>query len=426
MLGMTLAWRLRRAGHEVVLYEAAPHLGGLADAWEFGGITWDRHYHVTLLSDMAVRGLLRELDLEEDMRWVETRTGFYTGGKWFSMSNTLEFLRFPPLNLLDKLRLGGTIFFASKLRNWKKLEYVPVEKWLTRLSGKRVFQKMWLPLLKAKLGENYQKASAAFIWAIIARMYAARQSGLKKEMFGYLRGGYGRLLEVFEQRLKAAGVEIHTRTPIRSVTEQGGLVTVSPVSGRSARFDEVIVTTPCRQAAKMCTGLTGAEVERLKRIEYQGIVCVSVLLNKPFKGFYVTNITDDWVPFTAVIEMTALVDPETFGGKHLVYLPKYVSPRDPLFEQSDKSIVDSFIGALRRMNPELEESDILATRISRVREVLALSTLNYSVLAPPMETSVPGVSVVNSSQIVNGTLNVNECVRLADAAMAQLTGEVSA
>lgn len=110
MLGMTIALRLTQAGHRVVLYEGANRLGGLASAWRLGSVVWDRHYHVTLLSDTELRGLLRELDLEQELKWVETRTGFYTDGKLYSMSNTIEFLRFPPLNLFDKLRLGGTIF----------------------------------------------------------------------------------------------------------------------------------------------------------------------------------------------------------------------------------------------------------------------------------------------------------------------------
>ena len=44
------------------------------------------------------------------------------------------------------------------------------------------------------------------------------------------------------------------------------------------------------------------------------------------------------MPFTAVIEMSALVDRQQFGGNRLVYLPKYVDPADPLFEQSDEQI----------------------------------------------------------------------------------------
>ena len=142
------------------------------------------------------------------MKWVQTRTGFFMDGRMYSMSSSAEFLKFPPLSLIDKLRLGGTIFYASKLKNPEPLEKIPVADWLTRLSGRNVFEKMWLPLLRAKLGENYTKASAAFIWAIIARMYAARRSGLKKEEFGYLSGGYARMLAAFAGKLEDAGVTL--------------------------------------------------------------------------------------------------------------------------------------------------------------------------------------------------------------------------
>ena len=98
-------------------------------------MVWDRFYHVTLLSDSKLRELLSEIGLEPEMQWIETKTGFYAGGKLLSMSNTAEFLKFPPLNLWERLRLGGTIFYASKIKNWRRLEKLTVEKWLRRWSG---------------------------------------------------------------------------------------------------------------------------------------------------------------------------------------------------------------------------------------------------------------------------------------------------
>src|SRR2546421_9999233 len=108
MLGMMLAHRLAQQGREVTLFESANELGGLASAWQLGEVTWDRHYHVTLLSDTTLRALLAKLGLDNELVWNPTRTGFYTDGKLYSMSNTLEFLKFPPLGLIDKLRLGFT------------------------------------------------------------------------------------------------------------------------------------------------------------------------------------------------------------------------------------------------------------------------------------------------------------------------------
>ena len=86
MLGLTLAHRLAQAGDAVTVFEAAPFLGGLASAWDLDGVVWDRHYHVTLLSDTHLRALLSELGLEHEMEWRETRTGCYTDGRLYSVS----------------------------------------------------------------------------------------------------------------------------------------------------------------------------------------------------------------------------------------------------------------------------------------------------------------------------------------------------
>jgi protoporphyrinogen oxidase len=420
-LGMTLAHRLAQHGHDVTLFEAAPYLGGLASAWSLGDVVWDRHYHVTLLSDTHLRALLAELGLEKEMVWVQTRTGFYTDGTLHSMSNTVEFLRFPPLGLVDKLRLGATIFYASRLKDWKKLEKIPVTDWLRRWSGRRTFEKIWLPLLRSKLGENYRKASAAFIWAIIARMYAARRTGLKKEMFGYVPGGYARVLEHFAETLTREGVYLELRqaaTRVEAAPEGG--VSIQFESGARRVFDQVVVTLAAPLAARLCPALSPTEQARLRGIEYQGVICASLLLKQPLANFYVTNITDGWVPFTAVVEMSALVDRRHFGGDTLVYLPKYVTPDDPAFALSDDELRETFLSALTRMYPHLGPSDVRCFRVSRVRYVLAISTLNYSDRLPSMATSIPGLHIVNSAHIVNGTLNVNETIQLAERAARRL------
>src|SRR5690606_11631718 len=147
----------------------------------------------------------------------ETKTGFYIKGKLYSMSDTIEFLKFPTLNLIDKFRLGLTILVASRIKNWKKLEQIPVTTWLKKWSGSNTFNKIWLPLLRAKLGESYTKTSAVFIWATIQRLYGARKSGLKKEMFGFVDGGYKTVIEAFHKTLLNNGVNIKTNCAVNTV-----------------------------------------------------------------------------------------------------------------------------------------------------------------------------------------------------------------
>lgn len=418
MLGMTVAHRLAQAGQQVTLLESAPALGGLTGAWQLGDAVWDRYYHVTLLSDSNLRGLLAELGLEEQMKWVETKTGFYSGGKLISMSSAMEFLSFPPLKLIEKIRLGATIFGASKIENWKPLESIPVADWLQKWSGRGTFEKIWLPLLRAKLGEAYKTTSAAFIWAHINRMYKARRTGLKKEMFGYVPGGYARILERFAEVLRQEGVEIVCDAAVeKSEAQPSGQVEVTTRAGDVRSFDQVVFTIPSPLIARACPQMEEKERAAHKGIEYLGIVCASLLLKKPISRYYVTNITDTWVPLTAVIEMTTIVDREELGGHSLVYLPKYLAPGDETFHLSDEAIEERFLSTLEKMYEHFSRDDVLAFRVSRTRNVMALPTLNYSERLPSMRTSVPGVWAVNSAHILKGNLNVNETIAIAQDAV---------
>lgn len=470
-LGMTLALRLAERGDNVTIFESAGEIGGLASAWKISNVIWDKHYHVTLMSDTNTRKIVEELGLGDEFRWVETKTGFYTDGHLFSMSDTMEFLAFPPLDLISKLRLGATIFYASHVNNWKRLEKITVEKWLTRLSGHKTFEKIWRPLLKAKLGDAYKETSAAFIWATIQRMYAARNSGLKKEMFGYVRGGYARVLGRFSEVLVEKGVEIRLNATIENVEKLANgkfrvataakrrrndaklrilpqktkyaafqaATTVAPgfsgaflaepdlksnkvvpfsKNGFADTFDKVILTCPSNTAAKIAPQLTREETLDLNSIRYQGIVCASLLLKNSLSKFYVTNITDD-APFTAVIEMSAMVDKREFDSNALVYLPKYVAPDDELFEKTDGEIEQMFLNGLEKMYPQFRREDVVEFKISRVRQVFPLPVVNYSRDLAAMKTSVEGLYVVNSSHIVNGTLNVNETIALAEKFFAE-------
>lgn len=420
VLGLTLALRLAQEGRRVTVLEASENLGGLADAWQVGDLQWDRHYHVTLLSDLYLRDLLAELGLADQLCWTTTKTDFFTDKQFYPLTNSLDYLRFPPLGLIDKMRLAGTIFYASRLNDGLPLEKIPLADWLTKLSGKNTYEQIWLPLLRAKLGDNHEKASAAFIWAIIRRLYAARRSGLKTEMFGYVKGGYARVFDRFAQVLEKAGVTLQTACPVKSVRRDGGRQLVETTAGTQS-YDQVIVTTAAPLAARLCQDLKAQEKARLNGILYQGIICASVVLKQPLNGCYITYIADPQIPYTAVIEMSALVDRAEFGGHSLAYLPHYVASDDPAFNQSDGEIEQRFTQALMGMYPKLSRDDILAFRVSRVRQVLAVSTVDYSQNLPPMTTSVPGLHIVNSAHIVNGTLNVNETIKLAEEALPILT-----
>lgn len=424
IMGMTLALRLAKLGHSVTIFEAAPEMGGLVSSWKMGDTEWDKFYHVILLSDLRTRNILKEIGLENQIEWVETKTGFYIKGKLYSMSDTIEFLRFPTLNLLDKFRLGLTIIVASKIKDWKRLENIPVTKWLRKWSGANTYNKIWLPLLRAKLGESYQKTSTVFIWATIQRMYGARKNGLKKEMFGYVAGGYKKVIEAFKQTLLKENVLLKNNCLINKVISSGNcktqIIFTDQTQDEAEEFDEVIITLPGAIAGKICTGLAADEIQKLNAVEYLSVICLAVILDQSISKFYVTNITDERVPFTGIIEMTALVDKKYFGGNSLIYLPKYLVADDPLFLKSDEEIKNYFIKNLLQMYPELTMNNIQFAGVAKAKHVITVAKLGYSATLPAVRTSIPKLYIINTAHIKDGTLNVNETIRVAESKLEEI------
>lgn len=432
MLGLATALRLAERGESVTVFEGAPEIGGLASAWKLGEVEWDKYYHVVLLSDQALRELLEKIGLEKEIQWVTTRTGFYTDGRLHSLSSSLDFLKFRPLSLLQKFRLGCTILYASRTKPTKSLENTLVETWLRRLSGKKTFEKIWQPLLKAKLGPAYARTSAMFIWSYIDRMYKARRSGMKRELFGYVPGGYRRVLTALQKHLQELGVRIVTNAPVQSIVRDESIQKLrvelgggdsngvsSEVNSERLLFDRVVTTVPNPRIAASCPQLNNDESNRLTSAEYLGVTCTSLLLDRPLGGYYVTNITDAWVPLTGIIEMGSILPPERLGGNYLVYLPQYMASDDPRFEESDEQVHDRCVQTLEKMYPNFTKDQVKTIQTARAKYVMTLPILNYSEKIPPVVSSVPGLYLLNSSQITVGCLNVNEIIEIAHRELEQ-------
>ena len=103
MTGLALAQKLASAGHHVSVFERAEQPGGLATYQDHGPFVFDRYYHVILPTDRYLISFIQDIGLGDQLRWKTTLTGFFVDRKIFSVSNALEFLRFPPLSLWGKM-----------------------------------------------------------------------------------------------------------------------------------------------------------------------------------------------------------------------------------------------------------------------------------------------------------------------------------
>jgi protoporphyrinogen oxidase len=411
VLGLATAFYLTRAvpTPQIEVFEAADRPGGLSTWEDYGPFVWDRFYHCILPSDLHLIRFIEDLGLGDRLRWRTTRTGLFRDGCLYSISDSFEFLRFPLLGMVDKLRLAAMLAYTSRIADWRALERERAEEWLVRMCGRRAYEIIWGPLLRAKYGDAYRRVSAVAIWAAIARLYSARQPGLGKEVLGYVDGGYRAVLTRVIQRLQAAGATVHLAAPVDKVRRDGGLF---HVTGGTAGFDRVAVTVAPPLAARLLPPET-ADVAALEGLESLGVVCLALVLDRSLSPFYILNVADPDVPFTGVIEMSNLLGTDQRRAHHLVYLPRYVPAGDPLYRADAQHVRALFLAGLRRIFPAFREAWIVRDLVSRAPCVQPLQVVEYSRRVAGTATHDPRLPVVNTSRLVNTTLNNNEVVRLA-------------
>jgi protoporphyrinogen oxidase len=413
-MGMALAYRLARRGHAVTVFERDNQVGGLATHHDYGPFFWDRFYHCILPSDTHLIRLLHEVGLGDQLRWTRTLTGLYVDERFYSVSSSLEFLRFPLVSLWGKIRLALTVSYCARIRDWQRLERISVEEWLVHTCGRSTYEKLWRPLLLAKLGESYRRVSAVFIWSYIKRLFSARDASAKREHLGHVSGGYKAVFARLETLIRSAGGDIRLGVAVKHIDPRpGGGLWVAHDQEREA-FDKVIFTSPVNVLQSVTTRELVSVADGRESVEYLGVVCGVLVTRRPLVPYYIVNIADGRIPFTGVIGMSNLVSPHELAGYHLTYLPKYVLSDDPLLRQTDDQLRRVFSDGLRLMFPGLNADDIQSLHINRAFKVQPLQVLNYSTLVPRVATQHEDFFVLNTAQFVNATLNNNEVARAVD------------
>ncbi len=408
-LGMCLATKLSSQNIQVEIFESQDQLGGLATWENYGDFFWDRFYHVILPNDNYLLSFLEECGLGDSLKWKKTRTGYYVDQQFYSISSSAEFLTFPPLDLLSKIRLAFTIYYGSMLKDWEKLETITSKQWLIKTGGSKNYEKFWKPLLLAKLGEFHDKVSAVFIWSYIKRLFEARENANKEEM-GFLKGGYKSVFDKLAQIVENNKGKIHLSTRVDNVElDTTGKIAVH-YGGMNRSFDKVVFTGPTT-LLKNTVSPKLVEIKNLSDINYLGVVCMVLVTTKPISPYYVLNIADHSIPFTGVIGMSSLVDNEYTGEQYITYFPKYVNASDPILDDEVTDIRKVFMEGFSKLYPGFNSENIVSVHINKARRVQPLQVLNYSKTIPSIETLHEDFYVLNTSQFVNDTLNNNSVAK---------------
>ena len=415
-MGLTLAYYLSQEGYRVSLFERGGKLGGLAGSLDFDGCTIDKYYHSILNGDRNLLQLIHELDLDHLLRFRKLKMGFYHENKFYPMSTPLELMTFPPLNMVDRWRLVFTVLYSLFVGNWDNLETVSVEKWLTSIGGKRNYENIWRPLLRAKFNGSFGDIPATYIWSRIHRMNSVRKGDHRKGDNGCLVGGFQPLIDALQCRISDRNGTIFLNTQVEKMEVRDGGV-VLHTKERPWRFDKVISTIPTPYFQDLLPDEFHAYRTTLSKIPYLDIVCLLFVLRKSLSPYHTLNITDTKIPFTGVIETTNLIDPQYVNGHRLAYVPIYLSPGSELFHMPENKVYEYCRPHIEAMFPHFKESDIVKTFVLRSRFVEPVHKVNATGEIPDVRTPVSNLFLANTTQVYPDLLNCESIIRFAKKAL---------
>lgn len=363
--GLAAAYRLKRAGHDVQVFEAGSDVGGLAATYETGGDRIEAFYHHLSKSEQTIVELAEELGVGDRIEWHVGKNAYYVEGSVYPMDTPWEILAFPHWSIYDKFRLGmltldvdvrGGVPSFDTYERLEEFEHVPVKEFAVEHTTQNVYETFFEPLLDAKFGSRKDDVSAA--WLLGRIKFRGERDLLRGEVLGYLEGGFGVLLDALVDAVGRENITTDARVTDLAIDDRVQSMTVEREAGTSVHEVDGVVVAAMPNVLESLTGYPCA-------IDFQGSVCAVVEMEESLMDTYWLNIADD-APFGALIEHTNFVPRDRYGGEHLLYVASYVQDRnEDLWQMSDKQVTDHWLSGIEELFPQFDREVVTSVRIAR-------------------------------------------------------------
>ena len=411
LTGLTTAYELAKRGHEVLLWEKAPYLGGQASTFEVEGTRLERYYHHIFTGDVDMMDLMEELGLSDRMLWLASKVGFFREGQIYDFVTPMDLLRFQPLGFWQRIRAGLVTVYLQRFGDWRDLEDFTAQDWIRRYAGEQAYEVIFAPLLRAKFGEYFDQVTMAWLWSKFKDRVGSRSKGMTQELLGYMEGSFQPFIDTLASRIRAMGGRILTDTPVERLTIDD-LKLKSVTAGEEWPVDQVIATVPSFVFLQITPDLPEEYARRLREVSYQSALCLVLKMKHSLSRIYWLNISDPAFPFVGAIEHTNLIPAEKYNGKHILYLSNYVSQGDALYGASAEELFAHYLPFLRKINPEFEKDWVEEMWLFREDAAQPIITCGYSRRVPAYQTPVKGLYLANTTQIYPQDRGMNYSVRL--------------
>jgi protoporphyrinogen oxidase len=434
--GLVAALRLARRGDEPVVFERWPGLGGMAATLDVGGgHRLERYYHHWFTSDRHVLELCDQLGVAID--WLPSSVGFFADGVLHPFTTPLDLLRFSPLPLAARLRMGLSVVRLQRFGPPSEAyEGETAEAWVRAHMGAAAWTRVWQPLMRAKFGERAGEISMSWLHSklTVRRQVSGREA--RGEVLGYPRGSFESLFAALRDAIAGAGGEVRTDRPAARIAGDGdGRFVVTPGApgsfrtghdprefargGEDERFDAVLATVP----GEVFNALLDDRLAeaRVAAVEHRAALCLLLEIDRQVLPYYWNNIGDaSDLRFLGAVEHTNLVAPERYDGRRFLYLANYLAPTDPLLALGPDELLAAYQPGLRRLAGGWSADWVRERWLFHEPSAQPVVDVGYRARIPPLATPVPGLVLATMAQIWPEDRGTNYAVRLAGEAVEAL------
>ncbi|WP_458187997.1 NAD(P)/FAD-dependent oxidoreductase [Haladaptatus sp. NG-WS-4] len=374
--GLAAAYRLQNHGYDVQVFEASDDLGGLAATYETNGDRIEKFYHHLSASEQTIIDLIEELGLGDDLQWPIGKNAYYVDGVVHPLDKPWEILAYPHMSAYDKFRLtlltqeidvrGGIPKFDTYER-LEDFEDVPIKQFLLDHTSRGVYENFFEPLLDAKFGSKKEDVSAA--WLLGRIKFRGERDLLRGEPLGYLRGGFGRLIDALVEEVGEENITTGVRVTdldtedgaVRSLTTETTQTAEATAADGGTTESYDVESVIIAAMPNVLEDLTGYECD----IDFQGAVCALVTMEESLTDTYWLNIGHD-APFGALIEHTNYIPPDRYGGDHLLYVASYIQDyEEDLWQMDDNEIEELWLDHIEGMFPQWTRDSVKQFRLAR-------------------------------------------------------------
>ena len=414
LAGLSAAYDLARAGEQVTVLETAPTFGGLASSIPIEGLHIERFYHFICRADDDLINLVSELGLDDYLHWEPSKTQFYYNGRMYQFSRPHHLLNFRPVPFLQRLRFGIHVLASRFRKDWQALDGIPAREWLISHVGQQAYSVIWHPLLGVKFGDYHDKISAAWIWHRINRVATSRKGLLGRDYLGYLEFGTDTVTNALVDSLEAQeNVTLKGNAAVDEIIIEDESVTgVRLQDGEVIPADYVVSTAALPVLSKIAPQMDAGYKAQIDQVEYIGVVCMLLHLDRPLTDAFWTNINDPEISFNGMIEYSQLNRNVREKDVHVLYIPYYLRPDDPRYQFDDEYLYKEYSAMLKRIVPDFDDSWVKSYQVFRAQFAQAICHTDFARLVPTHDTPTRGLYVTDSTQFYPEDRTISAAIRV--------------